>query len=257
MGLISAFSLGPRAHIALVGGGGKTTLMRALAEELSAGGSRVATTTTTKVAHREAQGSPFLVMCDSKPEDCLQQVRESVQRHSWIFVGTRSPDPNKIGGIDPEVATALFQDPVIDYVIVEADGAAGRPVKVPAAHEPVIPDSVTITVALLGLEAVGKPLEPGIAFRLEQIQEITGLQRGEPLSVAVLAKLFGRETGLFRGTPTGSRNVVFLNKLDALRKRDLAHRLAASILAASDAGIERVVFGSLNQNTYWTLEGKL
>jgi probable selenium-dependent hydroxylase accessory protein YqeC len=194
--------------------------------------------------------------CNSGLEACVQLVREAVQQYSWIFVGTRSPYHDKAGGIDPETATALFRDPGIDYVIVEADGASGRPVKVPAEHEPVIPDSVTLTIAILGLEAVDQALGPGIVFRLEQVQELTGLQPGEPLTVKILAKLFDKDRGLFRGTPEGARKMAFLNKLDLLRDPDLAHRLAASILKESDAGIERVVFGSLTQNTYRTLKGR-
>jgi len=256
MGLISAFSLGAGEHVALVGGGGKTTLLRSLAEELSATGSRVVATTTTKVSQEEARDSPFLVWCSSSREECLQSVRKAVRQHGWIFVGKRPLETHKVEGIPPETATALFRDPVIDHVIVEADGASGRPVKAPAEHEPVIPDSATLTIALMGLEAVGKALGPDIAFRLEQIQEITGLQLGAALSIEMLAKLFGREQGLFRGTPERARRVVFLNKLDVLPQDDVAFHLARCILEESDAGIDRVVIGSLAKATYSTLEGK-
>ncbi len=59
MGLISALGLGPREHIAIVGGGGKTSLCFALAEELLRTGTRVITTTTTKVWHKEANRAPL------------------------------------------------------------------------------------------------------------------------------------------------------------------------------------------------------
>jgi len=47
----------------------------------------------------------------------------------------------------------------VDAVLVEADGARLRPFKAPAAPRPVVPPSSTLLVPVVGIEALGKPLD--------------------------------------------------------------------------------------------------
>lgn len=65
--LAEALGLGPREHIALVGGGGKTSLLLALATELQGAGKRVLTSTTTKMWQREAARVPDLCFQGAQP----------------------------------------------------------------------------------------------------------------------------------------------------------------------------------------------
>ena len=169
--------LGPREHIALVGGGGKTTLMFALAEELRRNGKRVITSTTTKVWHREAlQYEKVLLVGDDA--DWKNKTREGLSREGTVFVGRSILDSGKVEGISPSLADEVFHDSEVHYLVVEADGSAGHPLKAPAEHEPVIPSSVTMVVAMMGLEAMGARLDEATAFRVEQVKNVTGLDTG-------------------------------------------------------------------------------
>jgi len=249
MGLISALGLGPREHIAIVGGGGKTSLCFALAEELLQAGTRVITTTTTKVWHRETNRAPCRVFCPSGSPS-YEDLKEGLKRERHVFVGQGLLESGKVEGITRAMADSFFQDLQVDYLIIEADGAAGRPVKAPAAHEPVIPSSATMVIAVIGLEAMGRPLDPEIVFRPGLFREITGLEDGETITPAALARVFQSPNGLFKGTPDAARRIAFLNKLDLLASEEEGKTLAQLLLRDPQSPVERVVMGSIEKRVF-------
>jgi probable selenium-dependent hydroxylase accessory protein YqeC len=247
--LVSALDMGSRELVALVGGGGKTSLLLALAEELHQGKKRVVTSTTTKVGHSEAQRSPCIVFTGSGPS-WKDKLSEGLENHGHVFLAREPLDSGKVDGISPAMANEMYQDEGIDYIIIEADGASGRPVKAPADHEPVIPSSSTRVVAMLGLEAVGKQMGPEVVFREDLFSKLTGLESGELLTPTVLARLFLKPEGLFKGTPPSAKRVVFLNKQDLLSESKIAEELAGLILESELNKVEQVVIGSLLERDY-------
>jgi len=249
MGLISALDLGPREHIAIVGGGGKTSLCFALAEELLQAGARVITTTTTKVWHREANRAPCRVFCPFGAPS-YENLKEGLKREGHVFVAQGLLESGKVEGITRAMADSFFKDLQVDYLIIEADGAAGRPVKAPAAHEPVIPSSATMVIAVMGLEAMGRPLDPEIVFRPGPFREITGLEDGETITPAALARVFQSPNGLFKGAPDVARRIAFLNKLDLLASEEEGRTLARLLLRDPHAPVERVVMGSIEKRVF-------
>jgi probable selenium-dependent hydroxylase accessory protein YqeC len=247
--LTTALGLGAKEHVAIVGAGGKTSLMFALAEELRMHGGRVVTGTTTKVWYKEA--TRFACVIISRSDSAWhEKVREELEKYGHVFVGQGVLESGKLEGIGPALAEKLYHDSVVDYLILEADGAAGLPVKAPASHEPVIPPSVTLVVAMVGLEAVGKDLEPEFVFRLERFKEVTGLVKGEKINSKALGKIFHSPKGLFKGTPVSARRVAFLNKLDLFPDDQEAKDLANLLLSPPNALIDRVVIGSIKEKKY-------
>ena len=246
---MEAFAIGAREHVALVGGGGKTTLMFALAEELRRGGKRVITSTTTKVWHREALQYEKVVLVG----DDLQwrdKAMEGLNKEGVIFIGHSLLDSGKVEGISPSLADEVYRDSNIHYLLIEADGSAGHPLKAPAEHEPVIPRSVTMVVAMMSLEAMSARLDEATAFRVEQVSKVTGLVAGDILTPRALAKVFLHPAGLFKGTPAGSRKVVFLNKGDLVKEETKVEKLADLLLSDRLKSIERVIVGSLEEGVY-------
>jgi probable selenium-dependent hydroxylase accessory protein YqeC len=239
-----------REHVALVGAGGKTTLMFALASELQRKGKHLITSTTTKVWHEQALQAPGVVFAEAN-SSWVEKLKAGLTRGGHVFLGRSLIESGKVDGIVPSLADRLFQQLEVDYLLVEADGSAGRPVKAPAPHEPVIPKSVTEVVAVLGLEAIGRKLEPEIVFRHDLVANITGLRPGEELSVYALSRLFLHPAGLFKGSPASAKRVVFLNKLDLLPEKQKAMMLADLILSDEMKQVVRVVIGSLNKGSYF------
>jgi len=246
--LIEALDLGTREHIAFVGGGGKTSLMFALAEELLGRNRIVLTSTTTKVSYKEAQLAPLVVLLAGSVR--IKELGEKLKSERHVFVSERLLDSGKVQGIDPSLADTFYRELPLDYLLVEADGSAGHPVKAPALHEPVIPESVTIVLALLGLEALGRTFTPETVFRPELAAKITGLKLGEELAASALAKLFSHPQGLFKGSPASAKKMAFLNKLDLLPEESRATDLADLILADPKNEVSQAIIGSLKKRSY-------
>ena len=247
-GLITALGLGPKEHVGVVGGGGKSTLCLALAESLGLTGARVISTTTTKVRQVEADAFPRLVLYATDGPG-LEAVKTGLDEVGNVFLGQEFLENGKVEGISATLADDLFDMFGVEYVITEADGAAGRPLKAPAAHEPVVPESVTTVIALMGLEALGKPLGSDIVFRPALFTALTGLEEGDILNPEGLAKAFDGRMGLFKNTPMAARRMVFLNQLDVLPD-DRAARDLARHLMFTQPFIERVILGSFWKNDF-------
>ncbi len=254
-GLIDALALGAREHIALVGGGGKTTLMFALADELMRKGKRVLASTTTKVWHREALEYEKVLLIEDDG-DWKNKKAEGLKSKGTAFVGKSILESGKVEGISASLADEIFHDSNVDYLVVEADGSAGRPLKAPAEHEPVVPSSVTMVVAMMGLEAMSARLNEATAFRLEQVRSITGIETGGILTPRALSKVFLHPAGLFKGAPEGARRVVFLNKEDLVEEDTRAVELADILLADPMKKIDRVILGSLNLGVFRIIKKK-
>lgn len=250
-GLITALDLSPKEHVAVVGGGGKSILCFAMAEALGIRGARVISSTTTKVRHEEANAYPRLVFY-SPGGPGLEAIKKGLDEAGNVFVGREFLENGKVEGISLTEADNLFRMPRVDYLILEADGAAGRPLKAPAAHEPVIPESVTSVIALMGLEVLGKPLESGMVFRPALFKALTGLEEGDILNPEGLAGAFDGKAGLFKNTPVSTRRMVFLNQLDILPDDRAARKLAGRLIE-THRFIERVVLGSFRKNEFITI----
>ncbi len=247
--LIDTLALSAREHIALVGGGGKTTLMFALTDELRRNRKRVFASTTTKVWHREALEYEKILLVEDAA-DWKKKKTEGLSSERTVFVGRSILDSEKVEGIRASLADEIFQDSNVHCLVVEADGSAGHPLKAPAEHEPVVPSSVTMVVAMMGLEAMSARLDEATAFRVEQVRKITGLEPGGILTPSALAKAFLHPAGLFKGTPGSARKVVFLNKGDLIEEETKAEELADIVLADPANKIDRVILGSVRQGVY-------
>ena len=248
--LCSALDMGSRELVALVGGGGKTSLLFALADELFRNGKRVVATTTTKMWHREACRSPCLVFTRSEPA-WRKKLKAGLQSPGQVFLARNPLDSGKVEGIDPSMVDEIYREAGIDDIIVEADGSSGCPVKAPAEHEPVVPSSATMVVAMLGLEAIGEPVGTGVVFRTGLFTTLTGAEPGQRMTPAILSGLFLRPGGLFRKSPEGSKKTVFLNKRDLLEDTREAENLAGLVLEKKSNKVDQVVIGSILKREYW------
>jgi molybdenum cofactor cytidylyltransferase len=234
-GLAEAVDVGAGEVVSLVGAGGKTTILYGLVSELRRRGVTVVGTTTT---HAQTPDSPTtappIVVADEE-ENWLQTVRARLDRYGAVtVVGSRERE-DKLRGLDADDIDPLRG--MADCVIIEADGARGRSLKAPAAHEPVVPEGTTLTVVVAGMDVLGRPLNADNVHRLEIVEELSGAERGSPIVEEVIALAIVR--GYFPVIPRGSRRVVFLNKTDDSRLKQ-AERVGELLL---EAGAPEVIFG--------------
>jgi probable selenium-dependent hydroxylase accessory protein YqeC len=247
--LIEALGLERAGLIALCGAGGKTTLMFSLAREFVDAGERVLVTTTTKIARDEADGWRTLVAASAK------QVIEGARALLPEIGGERSGaliaysriggDGYRLVGLAPELVDEVAQAGRFDRILVEADGSARKPLKAPAAHEPVIPPATDALIIVAGINGLGLPLSEDNLFRAEIWSRLSGLAPGSPISAESLARCVAHPDGLARGCPVEARRVLFLNHADTLRRRLTAKRVAEFLAASAPKTVERVVIGCL------------
>ncbi len=241
-----ALGLKEREVISLVGAGGKTTLMYRLAKELLLSRKRVVTTTTTKILEPRPGETNFLFV-DSDEKEIEDFVWKHLDQYRHLTVARERLGSGKLGGVSPDLVNELWSLDKIDTIIVEADGAAGRPVKAPREWEPVIPTATTLVVAILGVDGVGTELNEENAFQPERISKITGIPVGEKLTDEAMAILMIHPEGLFKGAPSPSRTVAFFNKVDIPEGVAKAKDIARKIFEKKQLHIERVVLGQLKK----------
>lgn len=201
---------------AVIGGGGKTTLLRTLGEELSRRGHTVLLCTTTKI-----YPFPGLENLRSPTEEVL---REALARRRLVCAGEPAGGTGKLTA--PAIPMARLAA-LADFVLAEADGSAGRPLKAHAAHEPAVPPEAGQTVFVVGASGFGRPIRDA-AHRSALYAARAGAAEDAPASPALEAAV-----RLAEGLP----DRVLVNQAEtpeALRAAALlAERLPCPVLAGS------------------------
>ena len=242
--LREALGLRAKEVISLVGAGGKTTLMFRLGEELFLSGKRVVTTTTTKILEPKPEETNFLFV-DPDEKKVEDFVREHIDRYRHLTIAKERLESRKLKGVTADFVNELSSFDKINAIIVEADGAAGRPVKAPREWEPVIPTTTTLVVAILGVDGVERELSAENAFHPEGVSKLTGIPIGGKLTDEAMALLVVHPEGLLKGAPPSARAVAFLNKVDIPKGLVNAKGIAKKIIEKEHPQIERVVLGQL------------
>jgi probable selenium-dependent hydroxylase accessory protein YqeC len=131
----------------------------------------------------------------------------------------------------------------VSHIIVEADGAAQRPLKAPNATEPIIPDNTSLVIAVVGADAMGSSLNEERVFRAGIAAKLLGLPLGAALSLTAIAALVTHRQGIAKGSPEKARIVPFINKVDRDGGLVWGWKLAREILAVGHPGIKYVLLG--------------
>jgi probable selenium-dependent hydroxylase accessory protein YqeC len=206
---------------AVIGGGGKTTLLRTLGEEL-AQEHRVLLCTTTKIL-------PFAGIPCAESAEALEQLRK---QHRLLCAG------QPVNGTGGKLTTPPLPLPLLaewfDYVLVEADGSAGRPMKAHAPHEPVIPPAARQTICVVGFSGFGQAIQDA-AHRPERYAALAKAALSDPVTPE-------REAAVLRTEALHDR--VFLNQIDS-------PDLLRSAKHVSSLLETPVVAGSLQKGAYW------
>lgn len=240
-GLSQILALGEREVVSAYGGGGKTSFLLRLAGELSRENKKVILTTTTRIVR--PRDFPLVISADM--DEARRELRSFLRKENVVVLGSSLLPDDKIKGIEASWVGRLFSEEVAPYILVEADGAARRPIKGYAPHEPVIPFSSTILVPLLGIDALGLPIEEGFVHRPEILAEQVGAREGEVIRMQhfIRGLFFMLERGQ-RQAPA-ARLVPVINKADLPFDKELIASLLRALSASSQRGLSRLLFTAL------------
>ena len=232
--LVEALGLDSPQIVSIVGGGGKSSLLFALARGLAG---RVVMTTTTRIFAAQMSLAPEVCRLD----DPGWRQRLDAFSSSVLVVG--GVEGEHALGVPRELPAEMLARPGVDWVVIEADGSRMRPVKAPAAHEPVVPEETGLLVPVAGIDALSGPIGE-VAHRPERVGAITGLAPHETLTPEALATLLTSREGGLKDLPGSARAVVLLNKVESPAQRDAAREVARCVLRESP--VERVAIGALH-----------
>lgn len=195
---------------AVIGGGGKTTLLRTLARELQG---RVILCTTTRIY-------PFSEYPTGDFDAAA--LTQMLTASPVVCVGA----PAQQGKLQAPTLPISRLAELADYVLVEADGAKGLPLKAHAAWEPVIPAECENVILVAGLSGLGQPIARA-CHRPERYAALTACDQDSLVTPALAATVIEKENLHHR---------VLLNQLDVLPDLAPAKELASCLTCPVAAG---------------------
>lgn len=178
---------------AIIGGGGKTTLLYRLAQELSQDHSVIVATSTHIF-----------------PPDHIPVVLRTGKVKGAVCVGT----PCENGKLTAPEQSFEELAQLADYVLVEADGAARRPLKAHEKHEPVVPPNANQVICVVGASGIGAPAEEAV----HRPTLFTALSGETTATAAAIAAVLTKEN---------LHDRVLINQADTPERLAAAKELAA------------------------------
>jgi probable selenium-dependent hydroxylase accessory protein YqeC len=213
MTLSQAMGIEEKSVVTFVGAGGKTTSMYKTAHELSDRGLAVLITTTTKIYSPGYEGRDNLNLILGSPQVLCEKFKK-VDRGIVVAAACELPNSEKLAGYTPDEIDLIHSRKIFDVILVEADGAKEKPVKAPAAHEPVIPKSANFCIGVVGLDCLDKPLNEQIAHRAESLAALSGQGMNSIIHEETIKSLVLSPAGLFKSVWGDCFRILMLNKAD-------------------------------------------
>ena len=197
--------------ISLCGAGGKTSTLFWLAEYFYKQGKRVLITTTTRMFLPAPSHYRELIL-EADPVRQLTRCQQLPDEPTLVALFSHIDQASgKVAGPTPQQIDLIKGQQRFDLILVEADGANHKLLKVPALHEPCIPQSSDWVIALTGGAMVGAKADPQQIHRWAEFQALCGIEAGDPLDWALFHKLLSHPQGVFKGTPAKARRIWFIN----------------------------------------------
>jgi len=197
--------------ISFTGAGGKTSLIQWVASTSQHQKQTVLVTTTTKILPPSGER----IILEEDGPAFMKRLHEAVTLYGKVTVARRFEQATgKLIGLRPETVTTIHNSGMADRTLVEADGAARKPLKAPNDNEPVIPQATDFCIAVMGLDAINRPLDDRTVHRPEIFSQITHLKTGQSIAPESLISVATAPNGLFKGCPPDADLAVFLNKMD-------------------------------------------
>lgn len=240
--LYRALKLNPyRDIVSFVGGGGKTSSILRLAKELSENSKKIIITTTTHI-----DGNlPYPVI--KYPSALTLNITADIKKRissSPVILAKRQVRGEKLKGITEKQINEIIRHADFDYILIEADGAAGKPLKAPHNYEPQVPSCTTVFCVVIGYDALGLKNNIENTHRPQLIARITGKPIDSIITHEDIVALLSHPHGLLKGRPAATRTAVIINKVSASMISE-AQKLAMMILEKG-RGINAVICGEIN-----------
>jgi molybdenum cofactor cytidylyltransferase len=227
-------------RLALTGGGGKSTALFQLARQLPP---PVIVTASTHLAVLQLSQADHHFTIRSA-EDF--EVLDSQYLDGVILLSGPDDGAGRTLGLPEDLLEMINQLAATRGapLLVEADGSRRLPLKAPAEHEPAIPSFTNLSVGVVGLSGLGKPLDQTSVHRPERFAALSGLETGSVVNPAAVIKVLLHPQGGMKNIPAQARRVILLNQADNPELVRLAGEMAQALLE----GYHAVLVASLGSS---------
>ena len=191
--------------IAVIGGGGKTSLLLRLAAELKAEGRVILCAT----AHMRL---PEGMQLTSPNAD---EIEAAFASQNPVCVGVRTAEDK----ITLDLQHIGLLRSLAAYVLCEADGSRGLPLKVHAPHEPVVPAEADRVICVVGIDGIGKSIGES-AHRPALYAALLSVDQEHIVTPRDAARVIASEN---------LHDTLFINKVETERQLSLARELAKEL----------------------------
>lgn len=212
--------------ISVVGAGGKTSVITRLAQEYENEGKTVIVTATTHMW--QPQSGYFL----RKPD--MEQFAAMIKKNRPVWLGTPEPDGKM----------SAFPMPFLEAVrilglpmLIEADGAAGRPLKVPDVHEPVLWGKTTVLAGVAGLDSIGREIRL-VCHRPEKTALLLGKSTEDVIACEDIVTIALSSQGMKKNSDPYMRFHIVLNKADSKERIKMGEKIVRLL---ADRGFYRTI----------------
>jgi probable selenium-dependent hydroxylase accessory protein YqeC len=229
--------LNKKEVISFVGGGGKTTSIKTLAKELKDCGLKVLITTSTMI---------FEPMKDEGDNIFLEDIPMDFQpKNPSITILGEGLRDEKLIGCSIDKIDEINNRGLFDYILIEADGAKRKPIKAPESHEPVIANTTTITVGVIGIDAIGYKINEDIVHRPEKLKEVLNVEENHIIDSNDVVNLSLHPQGIFKNSQ--GKKILFINKINGNKNISIGKEVRDS-LESSDI---QVIIGDVKDKVYY------
>jgi probable selenium-dependent hydroxylase accessory protein YqeC len=228
--------------VSIVGAGGKTSFLFSLAQELRFE-YKVLVTTTTKIFIPKRKQYDFI---EVEGKECLIRAYCRSDRKGIYVLGSLVNNENKLSGLHETSLINISKH--FDYVLIEADGSKGKPIKGWNDTEPVICSNTTATIGVVDIQVLGKEINDEIVHRMDKFLQLTGACRNQSIELNHLEALILSPKGLFKNA-SGDK-VLFINKLERDEDFIAAAELIKIVKDKNNGIINKIVSGSLKNNDF-------
>jgi probable selenium-dependent hydroxylase accessory protein YqeC len=245
---------GNPAVVTVIGSGGKTSLIWYLAAKLAAG-RKVLATPTTKMFVPPPEEKRYDRYYDGITNCITNGITGSITDDpipGITLAGHFNEATGKLESLPLPALSELIY--AYDLVLIEGDGAGGLPLKAWADYEPVVPAFTTLTIGVLPLWPLGKPVSESLIHRLPLFLSLTGAAARETLKPEHIAALITGGAG--RGgedPPPGlfakarGKKLLFFNQIDDDETLRQAREIVSLLPAAFRGGLSGVIAGSVRK----------
>ena len=248
--------------ITIIGSGGKTSLLWFLARVFSenppggssAGKRRVLVTTSTKMG-APGSGSPLFDRFINGADNADGAGLDGGTLFPGVtFAGVHPDGSTKTTPLPAGMFSRLIA--AADTTLIEGDGSKTLPLKGWADYEPVVPEETTLTIGVIPVWPIGKPVSAALIHRLPLFCALTGAREGELLTPHHIVQAVcpawpeepegNRPAGLF--ARARGRRLLYFSQIEDEADLANAYLVTSRLPPAFRASLAAIAAGSVHTN---------